>query len=88
MFAQQAWGTLHTLLEIFSYRLHHIQAHYRLNLLTHLHQLAAHNILNNHAQLHLTVESSALRLITGNKGQLNWGFDKFHFPPRIAHVTY
>jgi len=65
VFAQQAWGTLHTLLEIFSYRLHHIQAHYRLNLLTHLHQLAAHNILNNHAQLHLTVESSALRLITG-----------------------
>ena len=66
VFAQQSWGTLHTLLEIFSYRLHHIQAHYRLNLLTHLHQLAAHNILNNHAQLHLTVESSALRLITGS----------------------
>ena len=65
VFAQQSWGTLHTLLEIFSYRLHHIQAHYRLSLLTHLHQLAAHNILNNHAQLHLTVESSALRLITG-----------------------
>ena len=65
VFAQQAWGSLHTLLEIFSYRLHHIQAHYRLSLLTHLHQLAAHTILNNHAQLHLTVESSALRLITG-----------------------
>ena len=77
-----------------------LQAHYRLSMLTHLHQLAAHNILNNHAQvrllattllillliflllpillliplllfllllaqLHLTVESSALRLITG-----------------------
>ena len=65
VFTQQAWGALHTLLEIFSYRLHHIQAHYRLSLLTHLHQLAAHNILNNHAQLQLTVESSALRLITG-----------------------
>jgi len=65
VFQQQSWGILHTLLEIFSYRLHHIQAHYRLNLLTHLHQLAAHSILNNHAQLHLTVESSALRLITG-----------------------
>ena len=65
VFAQQSWGILHTLLEIFSYRLHHIQAHYRLSLLTHLHQLAAHLVLNNHAQLHLTVESSALRLITG-----------------------
>ena len=30
------------------------QAHYRLSLLTHLHQLAAHNILNNHAQLQVT----------------------------------
>ena len=29
-------------------------------------QLAANNILNNHAQLHLIVESSALRLITGS----------------------
>jgi len=65
VYAQQAWGSLHTLLEIFSYRLHHIQAHYRLSLLTHLHQLASHNIFNSHAQLHLTVESSALRLITG-----------------------
>ena len=44
----------------FSYRLHHIQAHYRLNLLTHMHQLAAHNILSNHAQLHLIVESISL----------------------------
>ena len=62
VFVQQSWGTLHTLLEIFSYRLYHIQAHYRLSLLTHLHQLATHQILNNHAQLQLTVESSALRL--------------------------
>jgi mediator of RNA polymerase II transcription subunit 23 len=27
VFQQQAWGTLHTVLEIFSYRLHHVQAH-------------------------------------------------------------
>ena len=65
VFMQHSWGILHTLLEIFSYRLHHIQAHYRLSLLSHLHNLAAHNILNNHAQLQLIVESSALRLITG-----------------------
>lgn len=25
VFAQQSWGTLNTLLEIFSFRLHHIQ---------------------------------------------------------------
>ena len=37
------------------------KAHYRLSLLTHLHQLATHQILNNHSQLQLTVESSALR---------------------------
>ena len=63
VFVQQSWGTLHTLLEIFSYRLYHIQAHYRLSLLTHLHQLATHQILNNHSQLQLTVESSALRSV-------------------------
>ena len=42
-----------------------LQAHYRLSLLTHLHQLSAHTFLNNHAQLQLTVETSATRLITG-----------------------
>ena len=70
VFVQQSWGTLHTLLEIFSYRLYHIQAHYRLSLLTHLHQLATHNILNNHAQLQLTVESSALRSHCKQKGRV------------------
>ena len=36
------------------------QAHYRLSMLAQLHQLAAHNVLNNHAQLHLTVSNVVL----------------------------
>ena len=40
VFKSNAWGILHTLLEMFSYRLHHIQPHYRIQLLSQLHQLA------------------------------------------------
>uniref|UniRef100_T1J7Z5 Mediator of RNA polymerase II transcription subunit 23 n=1 Tax=Strigamia maritima TaxID=126957 RepID=T1J7Z5_STRMM len=64
VFKSHAWGILHTLLEMFSYRLHHIQPHYRVQLLSHLHSLAAVP-QTNQTQLHLCVESTALRLITG-----------------------
>jgi mediator of RNA polymerase II transcription subunit 23 len=63
VFHCQAWAYLYTLLEIFSYRVHHVQAHYRLSLLTTLHQMSSN--APNHAQLTLMLESSALRLITG-----------------------
>ena len=62
--SSQAWGILHTLLEMFSYRLHHIQPHYRVQLLGHLHTLSAIPYTNQN-QLHLCVESTALRLIMG-----------------------
>ncbi|WAR24242.1 MED23-like protein [Mya arenaria] len=64
VFTSQAWGILHTLLEMFSYRLHHIQPHYRVQLLGHLHTLSSMPMTNQN-QLHLCVESTALRLITG-----------------------
>ena len=64
VFTSQAWGILHTLLEMFSYRLHHIQPHYRVQLLGHLHTLSTIPMTNQN-QLHLCVESTALRLITG-----------------------
>ncbi|XP_055535725.1 mediator of RNA polymerase II transcription subunit 23 [Wyeomyia smithii] len=64
VFKYHAWGILYTLLEMFSYRMHHIQPHYRVQLLSHLHSLASvpHT---NQMQLHSCVESTALRLITG-----------------------
>ncbi|XP_044767025.1 mediator of RNA polymerase II transcription subunit 23 [Coccinella septempunctata] len=64
VYKSHAWGTLYTLLEMFSYRIHHIQPHYRVQLLSHLHSLAAVPQANQ-TQLHLCVESTALRLITG-----------------------
>ncbi|CAH0390346.1 unnamed protein product [Bemisia tabaci] len=64
VFKSHAWGTLYTLLEMFSYRMHHIQPHYRVQLLSHLHSLAAVP-QTNQTQLHLCVESTALKLITG-----------------------
>ncbi|ODN05213.1 Mediator of RNA polymerase II transcription subunit 23 [Orchesella cincta] len=63
VFKSQAWGILHTLLEMFCYRLHHIQPHYRVQLLSHLNALA-NNAHSNSAQLHMCVETTALRLIT------------------------
>lgn len=64
IFKSHAWGTLHTLLDMFSYRMHHIQPHYRVQILSHLHSLAAVP-QTNQTQLHLCVESTALRMITG-----------------------
>ena len=66
VFKQQAWGILHTLLEIFSYRLHHIQTHFRLSMLSHLQSgLGNQQTLAKNVQLSLCIESTALRLITG-----------------------
>ncbi|XP_041358001.1 mediator of RNA polymerase II transcription subunit 23-like [Gigantopelta aegis] len=62
VFNSHALGILHTLLEMFSYRLHHTQIHYRVQLLGHLHTLASIQQTNQN-QLHLCVESTALRLI-------------------------
>lgn len=64
VYKSHAWATLYTLLEMFSYRMHHIHPHYRVQLLSHLHSLAAVPQANQ-TQLHLCVESTALRLITG-----------------------
>lgn len=65
VYKSHAWAILYTLLEMFSYRMHHICPHYRVQLLSHLHSLAAVPQANQ-TQLHLCVESTALRLITGN----------------------
>lgn len=59
-----AWSILYTLLEMFSYRLFHIQAHYRVQLLSQIHTLYQNPQINQQ-QLHLCFESTALRLITG-----------------------
>ncbi len=56
------------LLEIFSFRQHHITAHFRLTMLNHL-QVGlggnAHSAITKNAQLNLCLESTALRLIMG-----------------------
>ncbi|XP_008216794.1 mediator of RNA polymerase II transcription subunit 23 [Nasonia vitripennis] len=64
VFKAHAWGILYTLLDMFSYRMHHIQPTYRVQILSHLHSLASVP-QTNQTQLHLCVESTALRLITG-----------------------
>ncbi|OQR66851.1 mediator of RNA polymerase II transcription subunit 23-like [Tropilaelaps mercedesae] len=81
-FRQQAWAILHTLLEMFSYRLHHIQPHYRIQLLSHLHMLASVP-QSNQAQLHVCMESTALRLITGlGSGEVQPQLSRFQAEPK------
>ena len=57
----QAWGIFHTLVEMFTYRVHHMQPQYRIQLLTLLHSCAMPQ--TNQIQLTLCVENAALRLI-------------------------
>ncbi|BES98684.1 Mediator of RNA polymerase II transcription subunit [Nesidiocoris tenuis] len=82
VFKHHAWGILYTLLEMFNYRIHHIQPHYRVQLLSHLHSLAAVP-QTNQTQLHLCVESTALRLITGlGSGEVQPQLSRFLSEPK------
>ncbi|KAL1116974.1 hypothetical protein AAG570_004302 [Ranatra chinensis] len=82
VFKSHAWGILYTLLEMFSYRMHHIQPHYRVQLLSHLHSLAAVP-QTNQTQLHLCVESTALRLITGlGSGEVQPQLSRYQNEPK------
>lgn len=82
VYKSHAWATLYTLLEMFSYRMHHIHPHYRVQLLSHLHSLAAVPQANQ-TQLHLCVESTALRLITGlGSGEVQPELSRFLQEPK------
>uniref|UniRef100_A0A8C2FL38 Mediator of RNA polymerase II transcription subunit 23 n=1 Tax=Cyprinus carpio TaxID=7962 RepID=A0A8C2FL38_CYPCA len=84
VFKSHAWGILHTLLEMFSYRMHHIQPHYRMQLLSHLHSLTAVPQTNQN-QLHLCVESTALRLITAlGNSEVQPQFTRFLNDPKTV----
>ena len=83
VFKSSAWGILHTLLEMLSYRMHHIQPFYRVQLLSHLHSLASvpHT---NLTQLHLCVESTALRLITGlGSAEVQPQLSRYYSEPKL-----
>lgn len=64
VFKSHSWGILHTLLEMVSYRMHHIQAHYRVQILA---QLNSVQMIpqSNLMQMFLCVEQTALRLLNG-----------------------
>ncbi|XP_076066358.1 mediator complex subunit 23 [Oratosquilla oratoria] len=64
VYKSQSWGILHALLEMIIYRIHHIQPQFRIQLLSHIHHMAAMPLATM-TQLHLCMETVALRLITG-----------------------
>lgn len=53
VFKNKAWGILHNLLEMFSYRLPRIPQNYRVHLISHIHSIAAIPHTNQNYQLHL-----------------------------------
>jgi len=64
VFESQAWGILHSLLEIIVFRVHlQLQYSYRFQLLQQLHTVASVSIIP--AQLHCSTENAALKLIQG-----------------------
>ena len=66
VFKSQIWGILHALLEMFTHRIHHSPPQYRVQLLSTIHHMAVPlNTMSHMTQLHLCMESVALRLITG-----------------------
>ncbi|KAF2352648.1 Mediator complex subunit Med23 [Trinorchestia longiramus] len=67
VFKTHVWGILHALLEMFSHRIHHSPPHYRVQLLSTIHHMTIplNTIPNMTTQLHLCLESVALRLISG-----------------------
>jgi len=52
VFKNHSWRILHIVLEMFSYRLHHVPTHYRVQLLSQLHSIAP-VAQTNKAQLNL-----------------------------------
>lgn len=84
VFKSHAWGILYTLLEMLSYRMHHIQPFYRVQLLSHLHSLASVPHTNK-TQLHLCVESTALRLITGlGSAEVQPQLSRYFSEPKVS----
>jgi len=64
VFKSQAWGVLHSLLEIIVFRVHlQLQYSYRFQLLQQLHTVASVSIIPT--QLYGSTENAALRLIKG-----------------------
>jgi mediator of RNA polymerase II transcription subunit 23 len=49
----KAWGILHNLVEMFSYRLPFIPQNYRIHLISHIHSITAIPHTNQNYQLHL-----------------------------------
>ncbi|XP_063877362.1 mediator of RNA polymerase II transcription subunit 23-like [Scylla paramamosain] len=67
VYKSHVWSILHALLEMFIHRIHHSPPQYRIQLLSTIHHMTAVplNTMTQMTQLHLCMESVALRLITG-----------------------
>lgn len=61
----QAWDVYHVLLEMYSHRVHHLQMHFKYQMLISLHNLSPMVYGNNQMQLSMTMEAAELKLLLG-----------------------
>jgi len=61
----QAWDVYHVLLEMYSHRIHHLQMHFKYQMLISLHSLSPMIYGANQIQLSMTMEVAELKLLLG-----------------------
>lgn len=76
----QAWDIYHVLLEMYSYRIHHLPMQYKYQMLMSLHNLSPMVYGADQIQLSMTMEAAELKLLMGlsNYEALNMPIDKRH----------
>ncbi|XP_046860776.1 mediator of RNA polymerase II transcription subunit 23-like isoform X2 [Xenia sp. Carnegie-2017] len=84
VFEHKAWGILHNLLEMFSYRLPFIPQNYRVHLMSLIHSIAAIPQTNQNYQLHLCLESTAFCLIQGLENHVVESYFTKHKPNMLV----
>uniref|UniRef100_A0A6G1S8A1 Mediator of RNA polymerase II transcription subunit 23 n=1 Tax=Aceria tosichella TaxID=561515 RepID=A0A6G1S8A1_9ACAR len=65
----QAWDVYHVLLEMYSYRLHHLAAQFKYQMLVSMHSLSPMVYGANQIQLSMTLETAELKLLLGLSNQ-------------------
>lgn len=65
LWKMQAWHIYHVLLEMYSYRIHHVVPNYKFSMLIQLHQLSPVVNCAKQMQLFTTIEATELKLLLG-----------------------
>lgn len=78
----QAWDVYHVLLEMYSFRLHHLPAQFKYQMLVSMHNLSPMVYGANQIQLSMTMETAELKLLLGFSNQ-----DALSIPINPRHTS-